>query len=99
VPIAGLCVGWPAEQRGITARLGLDTTVHYDRFAEGDLARKIAAYDRRREAQRPFARQRQPERWGNAPVYGWSEDKARQYADPLRANFGAFVRKQGFRLD
>jgi nitroreductase/FMN reductase [NAD(P)H] len=99
VPVAGLCVGWPAEQRDITARLGLDATVHYDRFAEGDLARKIEAYDRRREAQRPFARQRQPERWGRAAVYGWSEDKARQYAEPLRTDFGAFVRKQGFRLD
>ena len=31
--------------------------------------------------------------------YGWSEDKARQYAEPLRADFGAFVRAKGFRLD
>ena len=31
--------------------------------------------------------------------YGWSEDKARQYAEPLRADFGAFVRKKGFNLD
>jgi nitroreductase/FMN reductase [NAD(P)H] len=99
VPVAGLVVGWPAEQRDITARLGLDATVHLDRHAEGDLAGKIDAYDRRREAQRPFARQRNLERWGHAPVYGWSEDKARQYAEPLRADFGAFVRAKGFCLD
>ena len=30
--------------------------------------------------------------------YGWSEDKARQYAVPQRADFGAFVRRQGFNL-
>src|SRR6185295_14005402 len=82
VPVAGLCLGWPAEQRDITARLGLDTTVHHDRYGESDLAGKIDAYDRRREAQRPFARQRDPERWGQALSYGWSEDKARQYAEP-----------------
>jgi nitroreductase/FMN reductase [NAD(P)H] len=99
VPVAGLCLGWPAERRDLTARLGLDTTVHRGRFDERDLADKIDAYDRRREAHRPFARQRDPKRWGEAPAYGWSEDKARQYAEPLRADFGAFVRKQGFRLD
>ena len=31
--------------------------------------------------------------------YGWSEDKARQYAHPERADFGAYVRRIGFRLD
>ena len=50
VPVAGLCLGWPAEQRDITPRLGLDATVHHGRFDESDLARKIDAYDRRREA-------------------------------------------------
>ena len=99
IPVAGLCVGWPAEEGHITPRLGLGTTVHHDRYDEGDLAEKIDAYDRRRTALRPYARQRNPERWGKAPGYGWSEDKARQYAEPLRADFGAFVRAKGFRLE
>ena len=43
VPVAGLCVGWPAEQRDITPRLGLDATVHHGRFDQSDLA----AQDRR----------------------------------------------------
>ena len=60
---------------------------------------RSTAYDGRREAYRPFARQRDPQRFGTAPVYGWSEDKARQYAEPLRADFGAFVRAKGFKLD
>jgi nitroreductase/FMN reductase [NAD(P)H] len=99
IPVAGLCVGWPAEAGQITPRLGLETTMHEDRHATGDLTSQIDTYDRRREQQRPYRRQRAPERWGKAPVYGWSEDKARQYAEPLRADFGAFVRAKGFRLD
>ena len=99
VPIAGMCVGWPAETSGITARLPLGLTVHEERFDEGDLAAQIESYDRRRAALRPYRNQREPERFGQAEFYGWSEDKARQYATPLRADFGAFVRAKGFRLD
>ncbi len=99
VPIAGMCVGWPAEEGGITPRLSLGTTVHEERFDEGDLGRQIDSYDRRRAASRPYRNQREPERFGRADFYGWSEDKARQYATPLRADFGAFVRAKGFRLD
>ena len=99
IPIAGLCVGWPAETGYITPRLGLDATLHEDRYDVGDLARRLDAYDRRREARRPYRRQRAPERWGKAAAYGWSEDKARHYAEPFRADFGAFVRAKGFRLE
>jgi nitroreductase len=99
VPVAGLCVGWPAETGAITPRLGLDVTLHEDRYRSGDLGGQIDTYDRRRAEQRPYPRQRNPERWGHAAFYGWSEDKARQYAEPLRADFGAFVRRTGFRLD
>jgi nitroreductase len=99
VPVAGLCVGWPAEPGHITPRLGLDATLHEDRYAAGEVTRHIDEYDRRRQARRAYARQRSPERWGNAPFYGWSEDKARQYAEPLRTGFGAFVRAKSFRLD
>jgi nitroreductase len=99
VPIAGLCVGWPAEEGAITPRLDLAATLHEDRYQAGDLAAQIDAYDRRREEKRPYRRQRDPERWGKASPYGWSEDKARQYAEPLRIDFGAFVRAKGFRLE
>ena len=99
IPVAGLCLGWPAEAGYITARLGLDTTLHEDRYSAGDVAQKIDAYDRRRDLRWPYRRQRAPERWGTATFYGWSEDKARQYAEPLRADFGAFVRAKGFQLD
>jgi nitroreductase/FMN reductase [NAD(P)H] len=63
------------------------------------LAERIDAYDKRRDAVRPYRKQREAGRFGEASLYGWSEDKARQYSKPHRADFGAFVRAQGFRLD
>ena len=99
VPIAGMCLGWPAENGVLTPRLSLPTTVHHERFDDGDLAAQVGAYDRRRAALRPYRNQRDPTRYGQAQFYGWSEDKARQYAVPQRADFGAFVRAQGFHLD
>jgi nitroreductase len=99
VPVAGLCVGWPAQSGEITPRLSLVTTLIRDSYRPRNLAAEIEAYDRRRGARRPYRRQRHPERWGDASLYGWSEDKARQYAEPARADFGNFVRTQGFCLD
>jgi nitroreductase/FMN reductase [NAD(P)H] len=98
IPVAGMTLGWPAEAAHISARLPLSATLHEDRYEEGDLAATIDAYDRRRAAIHSF-RPRDPQRWGQAEFYGWSEDKARQYGVPQRADFGAFVRAKGFRLD
>ncbi|KPK20581.1 MAG: nitroreductase [Betaproteobacteria bacterium SG8_41] len=97
-PVAGLCAGYPAEAGRITPRLPLNVTVHEDRYSESELREKIEAYDRRRHAVLPYRRQRNIERFGEAPFYGWSEDKARQYAVPERTDFGAFIRRQGFSL-
>jgi len=99
IPVAGLCVGWSAQAGEITPRLSLRTTVIENRYGERDSAKEIDAYDRRRAALRPYRRQRSPERWGEADFYGWSQDKARQYGVPTRADFGAFVRGKGFCLD
>ncbi len=98
IPIAGMCLGWPAEKGSITPRLSLSTTVHEECFTEKYLE-EIAAYDRRRESTRPYRNQRELERFGRNDIYGWSEDKARQYSVPLRADFGTFVRAKGFHLD
>ena len=99
IPLAGLCLGWPSERGHISPRLGLEATVHVDRYNNRDAVADIDAYDRRRNEGRPPWKQRNPERWGEAAFYGWSEDKARQYAEPLRVDFGAFVRTKGFKLD
>ena len=74
--------------------------MHVDRYAEDGLRETVEAYDRAREAVQPYAVQRRAEAHGGpTPTYGWSEDKARQYSVPERADFGAFVRAKGFRLD
>lgn len=98
-PVAGLGVGWPSFAGVMSPRLGLDVTVHHDRYDEMGLKEKVAAYDQRRRAVQPYASQRHVDRFGEDPEYGWSEDKARQYSVPDRADFGAFVRSKGFKLD
>jgi nitroreductase len=98
-PVAGLGLGWPAAAGHVTARLPLAATVHTDRFDEAGLREQIEGYDRRRTALHPYARQRFTEDFGTQAEYGWSEDKARQYSRPERADFGAFVRRKGFKLD
>jgi nitroreductase/FMN reductase [NAD(P)H] len=97
--IAGLCVGWPADAGWLSPRLSLETTIHTDHFEEHDFAGAVDRYDRRRARTRPYRQQRAPETWGTAEFYGWSEDKARHYATPQRADFGGFVRSKGFCLD
>ena len=96
IPYAGLCVGWPSTRGRISARLPLAMTVHVDRFRADDFAAQLAAYDARRTALQPYAAQRDPQTWGEAAHYGWSEDKARQYGQPQRTGFGAYVRARGF---
>lgn len=99
IPVAGMTLGWPAEAGGITPRLPLSVTVHEETFSDANFAADLDGYDRRRDAARPYRNQRDVDRFGRAEFYGWSEDKARQYATPARADFGAFVRVQGFCLD
>jgi nitroreductase len=98
-PVAALGAGWPSFPGVMSPRLGLDVSIHRDRYDEGGLRDKIAAYDKRRETVQPYKTQRYVEKFGESPEYGWSEDKARQYSVPERADFGAFVRAKGFRLD
>jgi nitroreductase len=98
-PVAGLAVGWPARDGELSLRLPLDVRVHQDRFDDADLSARIDAYDRRRATAQPYRRQRDESRFGRAEFYGWSEDKARQYARAERETFGTFVRDQGFKLD
>ena len=95
--VAGLAAGMPARRPSISPRLGLDTTVHIDQYTE-DMGR-IEAYDRRRQEGKPIRHPRRPDLFTEVAQYGWSEDKARQYALPERADFGAFIRAKGFRLD
>ena len=98
-PVAGIGFGWPSRTARISMRLPLAATVHRDRFDEKSIKDAVEAYDRRRHAAQPITRQRGAEKFGTAEFYGWSEDKVRQYATAERADWGAFVRAKGFRLD
>lgn len=98
-PVAGLGLGWPADPGNKSARLPLSARVHTDNFSEAGIQDKVDGYDRRRHGIFPYRQQRDEARFGRAAFYGWSEDKARQYAVPERADFGAYVRSKGFRLD
>jgi nitroreductase len=100
-PIAGLCLGYPARAGYISMRLPPAVTVHTDRYEDSNLATEIDAYDRRRAARHatPREQQRNPAKFGYADFYGWSEDKARQAAEPEGASFAAFVRAHGFSFE
>jgi FMN reductase [NAD(P)H] len=99
-PVAGLCLGYPAQSGFISMRLPLDATVHIDRYDDSGLAAAVDGYDRRRDARHSIAdRQRAPERFGKAEFYGWSEDKARQAASPEGIGFAGWLRAHGFTLD
>jgi nitroreductase/FMN reductase [NAD(P)H] len=93
-PYAGLALGWPKAEGQIVPRLPLAATVHTDRFGEANIRALVEGYDTRRR----YRTQRDEARYGRVADYGWSEDKARQYAGPERADFGEFVRRRGFKL-
>lgn len=96
-PVAGLGFGWPSAPSYISSRLPLSATVHRNRYT--DATRDVVeGYDRRRNGVFPYRQQRNVARFGTSPTYGWSEDKARQYAEPERADFGKFVNARGFKL-
>jgi FMN reductase [NAD(P)H] len=100
-PVAGLCVGYPADSGHISMRLPRTVTVHHDCYHEDGLQQRIDEYDRARDSRHAIARdqQRAPERFGYADFYGWSEDKARQAASPEGAAFPVYLRAHGFTLD
>ena len=99
-PVAGLCLGYPAQQGFISMRLPLAATVHIDRYDDSGLQEAVDGYDRRRDARHSINdRQRDPARFGTAEFYGWSEDKARQAATPEGAGFATWLKAHGFSLD
>jgi len=97
-PVAGLCLGYPAQPGFISMRLPPEATVHRDRYDDGAVA-AVDAYDRRRDARHSLKdRQKSPEVFGTAEFYGWSEDKARQAMTSEGAGFAAWLRAHGFDL-
>ncbi|MEX0309598.1 MAG: nitroreductase family protein [Tateyamaria sp.] len=98
-PLAGLAIGYPDAPPLISKRLPLHATCHTDRYQEANLQETIQTYDAARAEAQPYSRQRLVEQFGLADDYAWSDDKVRQYSQPERADFGAYVRNKGFNLD
>lgn len=100
-PLAGMGLGWPAREGWISLRLPPSVTVHTDRYDDRDLIAEIDGYDRRRDARFsiPAEKQRMTDTYGLTDFYGWSEDKARQYAVPQREQLAEFLKSKGFRLE
>lgn len=99
-PVAGLCIGWPAQPGFISMRLPPEASVHIDRYDDTVLEQAVDGYDRRRDARHSIKdRQRDPERFGTAEFYGWSEDKARQAATPEGTGFATWLKAHGFTLE
>jgi FMN reductase [NAD(P)H] len=98
-PVAGLCLGYPAQQGFISMRLSPEATVQDDRHNDSRTIPAVDAYDRRRDARHSIKdRQKSPEIFGTAEFYGWSEDKARQAMSPEGTGFAAWLRARGFDL-
>jgi FMN reductase [NAD(P)H] len=99
-PVAGLCLGYPAQAGFISMRLPLDATVHLDGYDDSRVAEAVDAYDRRRDARHSIKdRQRDPARFGAAEFYGWSEDKARQAMAAEGKGFAGYLKANGFTFD
>ena len=98
-PVAGLCLGYPAQQGFISMRLPLAASVHVDRYDDARLGEAVDDYDRRRDARHSIKdRQRDPARFGTAAFYGWSEDKARQAIAAEGKGFATWLKAHGFSL-
>ncbi len=98
-PFAGLAFGYPSQNRTMSKRLPLKVTCHVDQYNEDNLREKINAYDESRSKYQPYSEQRFSDEFGKKVNYGWSDDKVRQYSRPERADFGSYIREQGFCLD
>jgi nitroreductase/FMN reductase [NAD(P)H] len=105
-PVAGLCVGFPAETLSVNPRLPLSASLHVDRIdatdatdgtAAGDaeIDASVADYDRRWLAARD-RRATPPPADATTPRPAWSDEKVKQFSTPQHADWGAFVRSAGF---
>lgn len=98
-PFAGLAIGFPSQEPEVSKRLPLAVTYHTDRYSEDALKDAVQTYDATRAQTQPYAAQRYPDQFGQTDSYTWSKDKTRQYSQKERADFGDYIRAQGFKLD
>jgi nitroreductase/FMN reductase [NAD(P)H] len=96
-PVAGLSLGWPAEEPNLSLRLPPALVVHEDRYDDAQLEAELAAYDERVFARAPIPpeKQRHVDRYGVSERGTWSENLARQLSLPERPAFRAWLARHG----
>ena len=99
-PIAGLPVGWPAQDGYVSMRLPQDVVVHQERYDDSSLDVDVAAYDNRNHERFPLpaAKQRFTDKYGVLDKCTWSENVARQLSLPEREGFAAWLKSRGIDL-
>ncbi|MEE9294669.1 MAG: nitroreductase family protein [Phycisphaerae bacterium] len=92
-PVAGMCLGWPAEQNEPKPRLPLDAVWHREQYrSDADLTRSIKAYDSILAAffETQDIHPREPR---------WSKILCKRLAAiRIRSDLGRFIREQGLNL-
>jgi nitroreductase len=101
-PFAGLALGWPSSTEQLVGqRLPYPVLVQTDTYSDAPFLELAGRYEEerdRREA-RPDEAQRSIDEYGVVRPYGWGEDRTRQYAHPIRADWSEHIGRQGFDLD
>jgi nitroreductase len=94
IPVAGLCVGYPVQERSVSPRIALDAVFHVDRINAVNEDAAIDDFDRR------YVETRKAVLPPSAPSpRPWSDERVDQYAEPQRADWGRFVRAMKFDVD
>jgi len=89
-PVAGLCVGFPADRATVNPRLRLSSTFHVDRHAGDASEEDIAEFDARYVASRSATAGSESRRW--------SDERISLYDAPQREDWGSYIRSIGFDL-
>ena len=99
-PVAGLPVGWPAEDGHISMRLPQKIIVHRERYNDENLEEDVSLYDDRSHRRFPLSpdKQRHTDKYGVLEKCTWSENVTRQLSFPERANFAHWLKSKGIDL-
>ena len=100
-PVAGLTIGWPADNGHASMRLPPALVFHRDRYDDSQLEDEIEAHDARRHERFAIApdRQRNADRYGVQETCRWSDNVARQLSVAERVQFRAWLAAMDISLD
>lgn len=99
-PIAGLPVGWPAQDGYVSMRLPQDVVVHREQYDDCNLETEVKAYDDRNHDRFPLSakKQRHTDKYGVLEKCTWSENVTRQLSFPEREGFAFWLKSRGLDL-